>query len=92
MTEEEFLLYQKQIANRILVAPFPEAIKIYAAHFNILQEFSFLLPHPQGINFTKKFQELNLDNMDGVSFFGDYIYGLNAHSFISDMFQQNYEP
>lgn len=92
MTEKEWLLYQEQIVSRILAAPIHEAIKIYEAYFHVLQGFSFLLPHPQGINFVNIFQELNLDKMDVVSFFGDSLCGLNAHSFMSEKFQQDYDP
>ena len=92
MTEEEMIAYQGSVISRILDAPFEEAIRIYASNFQFLQEYSFILPHSDGMNYVQKFRELNLADMDVIHFFGsETLYCLNSTSFMSIMCEEDYE-
>lgn len=92
MTKEEDLVFKAQIISRILEAPFDKAIQIYAANFNYLHEYSFILPNSEGVNFVQKFKNLHLDKMDVIHFFGsESLYCLNANSFTSIMLEEDYE-
>ena len=92
MTREEKLAYQGYIIKQILEAPLEEAIQIYAANFNHVQEYSFIFPHPEGNNYVQKFRNLNLNDLDVIYFFGsETLYCLNSRSFTSIMLMEDYE-
>ena len=81
MTQEEFIAFQSSLIAQIINAPFEEAIKTYLHNLPFLDDINFILPNPQGINFTEKFQTLNLNSIDLLYLFSDdNLYCLNQKS------------
>ncbi|MCH5155611.1 MAG: hypothetical protein J1F69_03305 [Clostridiales bacterium] len=92
MTEEEFFAYQSKVIGKILESPLEEALQIYTNNFNVLQNYSFILPYSEGIDYVQKFREMKLKNIDVIHFFqSDRLYCLNAQDCISNLFNHEYE-
>ncbi|MDE5593564.1 MAG: hypothetical protein K2I75_06500, partial [Clostridiales bacterium] len=92
MIEDELFAYQSSIIGKILEAPFDVALQIYTDNFNILQDYNFILPCSDGIDYVQKFRDMNLKDIDVIHFFeSEKLYCIKGPESFADLFNDDYQ-
>lgn len=92
VTEEEYINYQGRIIGKILNSPFDIAEQMYVDNFNVIQDYNFILPYAEGIDYVQKFRDMNLNNIEVIHFFeSDKLYCIKAPDSIADLCNSDYK-
>lgn len=92
VTEEELINYQGRIIGKILNSSFDEAEQIYVDNFNVIQDYNFILPYAEGVDYVQKFRDMNLKNIEVIHFFeSDKLYCIKAPDSIAALFNDDYQ-